>query len=63
METPSALVSGASDTAAIAGIDYGLNKMQGKQQGSYIDHLKEYAPFIGFSVLPIAAKGHKSGCK
>ena len=56
METPSALVSGASDTATMAGIDYALNKLQNKEQGTYLDHLKEYAPFMAFSAIPVAAK-------
>lgn len=56
METPSALAGGAVDTTALATMDYLYNGMQGKNQGTYLDQLKEYAPFMGFSALPIGAK-------
>lgn len=53
IKTADGLVAGLGDAAVIGSADYGLNKLQGKQQEPYIDHMKPYMGFgLGAGLLP-----------
>lgn len=53
IKTADGLVAGLGDAAVIGSADYGLNKLQGKQQEPYLEHMKPYMAFgAGAGLLP-----------
>lgn len=53
IKTADGLVAGLGDAAVIGSADYGLNKLQGKQQEPYFKHMKPYMAFgAGAGLLP-----------